>query len=334
MTQTSGFFTTSGSPTGHQVSSYTQVIAAKAFAIIAACHGKEGVAPAYLNNLVGSVPGVNTARIGTGCAIVDGAWYENGAAEDITIPSAVGGGNTRIDRIVLRITWANYECVIMRVAGIDAAAPVAPAITQTPGTVYDIMLYQALVDVSGNVTLTDERVLASISTSEIDNNAVTDAILRDSDSCSVIGRATSSVGSPADISATDNDRVLSRASGSLSFRQVTNGMLQNNSVDNTKIGNRVPVLANRQGGSSTNWSTPGTSNFVPVTVKIQVGVIFVGATGNATITFPVAFAYTPVIVVAVEDAVTAYIGNILASSFTIYLFSATNKNVHWIAIGP
>ena len=57
MTQTSGYWTTSGAPSGHQVASYTQAIAAKAWAIIAACAGFEGVAAGYLNSLVGSVPG-------------------------------------------------------------------------------------------------------------------------------------------------------------------------------------------------------------------------------------------------------------------------------------
>jgi hypothetical protein len=145
------------------VASYTQALAAKANAIIAACSNFEGVAPGYLNALVGSVPGANTARIGTGGAIVDGQWYENGAAVDVNIPSAVGGGNTRIDRIVLRVTWASFQCVITRIAGTDAASPTAPAITQTPGTTYDIMLCQALVNTGGTVTLTDERVFSKVS---------------------------------------------------------------------------------------------------------------------------------------------------------------------------
>lgn len=161
MAETSGFWTTSGTPSGHQVASYTQAIAAKAWAILAACAAKEGVAPGYLNECAGSVPGANTARIATGGAVVDGQWYENGANVDVTIPSAVGGGNTRIDRIVLRCSWANFEVEITRIAGTDAASPTAPAITQTPGTTYDIMLYQVLVNTSGVVTLTDERVWAN-----------------------------------------------------------------------------------------------------------------------------------------------------------------------------
>jgi hypothetical protein len=162
LSQQSGFWTTdAATPEGHQVASYTQAIAAKAWAIMAACDGFEGVSPSYLNALVGSVPAANTARIGTGGAIVDGQWYENGAAVDVNIPSAVGGGNTRIDRIVLRVSWASFQCVITRIAGTDAGSPAVPSITQTPGTTYDIMLYQALVNTSGTVTLTDERVLST-----------------------------------------------------------------------------------------------------------------------------------------------------------------------------
>lgn len=161
MTEISGFWTTSGTPSGHQVSGYTQAVLSTAFEIMAACARKEGVAANILNELVGSVPGANTARIGTGGAMADGKWYENDAAVDVTIPSAVGAGNTRIDRVVLRVSWASYQATITRIAGTDAASPVAPAITQTSGTTYDIQLYQALVDTSGVVTLTDERVFAT-----------------------------------------------------------------------------------------------------------------------------------------------------------------------------
>src|SRR4030065_2267257 len=107
MTETSFFWTTSGTPSGHQVASYTQVIAAKAWAILAACAGKEGVAPDYMNELAGTT-GTNVVHINTGGAVVDGQIYQNGASVDVTIPSAVGGGNTRIDLIVLRVSWARF----------------------------------------------------------------------------------------------------------------------------------------------------------------------------------------------------------------------------------
>ncbi|MCL4559909.1 MAG: hypothetical protein M1281_04735 [Chloroflexi bacterium] len=157
MSQSSGFWNTSASPSGHQVAGYTQVHWSTAMQILAACNGFEGAAPSYLNLLAGTVTGANTVQIDSGGALVDGKWYNNDAAVSVNIPSASGAGNTRIDRIVLRATWGSFETVITRIAGTDAATPSAPAITQTSGTTYDIMLYQALVDTAGTVTLTDER---------------------------------------------------------------------------------------------------------------------------------------------------------------------------------
>ncbi len=128
--------------------------------ITAACNGYEGVAPAFLNALAGTVTGANTVAINTGGAMVDGRPYQNDASLNVNIPSAVGGGFTRIDRIVLRASWAAQTVRVTVISGTDAASPSAPAITQTAGTTYDIMLYQALVDTGGTVTLTDERVVA------------------------------------------------------------------------------------------------------------------------------------------------------------------------------
>jgi len=263
VTQTSGYWTTSGAPSGHQVASYTQAIAAKANAIVAACSGFEGVAPGYLNSLVGSVPGANTARIGTGGAVVDGQWYKNDAAYDVTIPSAVGGGNTRIDRVVLRVTWASFQCIITRIAGTDAASPTAPAITQTPGTTYDIMLYQALVNTSGTVTLTDERTIAQ------------------------------------------------------------------------------PVT-NRQGGSLTDWSAPGTTNYLPNTTKTQYGCGVTDGSGIFTVTFPVAFASVPLVFLTPDTSyvVFAVVYLAVASGIIVHVYlhdgtaAPAGLSVFWLAIGP
>ena len=101
---------------------------------MAACSGWEGVAPGYKNELAGSVGGANTYNINTGGAMVDGKPYHNTATVGVNIPSAVGGGNTRIDRIVLRADWTAQTVRITRIAGTDEASPTAPAITQTPGT--------------------------------------------------------------------------------------------------------------------------------------------------------------------------------------------------------
>ena len=159
MTQLSGYWTTGGS-TGHQQVSYSQALTASATEITAGCSKFEGIANSYKNGLAGTVTGANTVSINTGGAVVDGKWYYNDAALSVNIPSAVGAGNTRIDKIVLRCNWSAFQVTIYRIAGTDAATPSAPAISSVHGSVYDIELYDALVNTSGTVTLTDKRVFA------------------------------------------------------------------------------------------------------------------------------------------------------------------------------
>ena len=159
MAQLSGYWTTGGS-TGDQQVSYSQVHLSKASMIIAGCGKYQGVAKGYLNEYKGTVTVANTVSIGTGGAVVDGHWHYNDAALSVNIPSAVGAGNTRIDRIVIRCNWANFKAEIYRIAGVDAAVPTPPNITQNAGSVYDITLYQALVSTSGLIVLSDERDFA------------------------------------------------------------------------------------------------------------------------------------------------------------------------------
>lgn len=175
MSELSGFWTTGGA-VGHQLPSYTQAHWSIALNVVGACSGAEGVALGYLSELLATDGGANTVNIASGGAIVDGKWYENNASEGINIPSAVGAGNTRIDRIVLRADWSNFQVALYRIEGTDAATPSAPSIIQTEGDVYDIKLYQVLVNTSGEVTITDEREWAGIAvdglTLEIDEGRV------------------------------------------------------------------------------------------------------------------------------------------------------------------
>lgn len=177
MAEWSGKWTTNAAGSGDQVAGYTQAYYQILYEVLAACLGFEGVAPGYLNELEGSVTGANTVEINTGGALVDGHVYQNGAAEEVNIPNAIGAGNTRIDRIVLRCDWSAYTVRLTRIAGTDAGSPSAPAITQTSGTTYDILLYQALVNTSGDVTLTDERTWAAankIADGMVDADAIAD----------------------------------------------------------------------------------------------------------------------------------------------------------------
>jgi hypothetical protein len=127
---------------------------------LAACSGFEGVAAGYLNEYACSDGGANSVDVATGGAIVDGKWVYNDAVQEIAIDSA-DAGETRIDRIVLRATWASFNVSVTLISGTSAATPSAPAVTQTSGTTYDIKLCQVLVTDAGAVTVTDEREWAT-----------------------------------------------------------------------------------------------------------------------------------------------------------------------------
>lgn len=158
MAETSGFWTTGVS--GDGLSKYTQSDWAEAAKILAACGNYEGVAPAYEDELACSVGALNKVYVEAGGGVVDGKWHKNSAQSEVDIPSAVGGGNTRIDLVVLRASWSARTVRITRIAGTDASSPVAPSLTQTPGTTYDIPLCEVLVDTAGNLTVTDARTWA------------------------------------------------------------------------------------------------------------------------------------------------------------------------------
>jgi hypothetical protein len=272
-----------------------------------ACFGGDGVGPTFLNALSGSVPGANTARIATGVAIVDGKPYKSDANVDVSIPSAVGGGNTRIDRVVLRADWTAQTVRITRISGTDAGSPVAPALTQTSGTTWDTPLYQALVDTAGTVTLTDERQMAKIDTGDISLLAITSAL---------IGPNAVIAGKLAD-GAVD-----------------TTARMANDIVDDTKVGNRVPQFYRRQGGDATDWSVSGTTTYTPGAVRMQSGAVAMALVAtfavSVDVTFPVAFAAKPGVQVAIGNTsnrlMVAY-SNVTASGFRIEVRSDSGATV-------
>jgi len=173
MTESSGLWTTDASPSGDQVTSYTQAIATDMLRIAAACSGFEGVAPGYESELAPSTTGAFNVRIAAGGALVDGKFYKNTANVDKTLDTPTAG-TTRIDRVVVEITWASFECEITVIKGTESGGtPSAPSIPSTAGTNYAIQLCQALVNNAGDVTITDERKWAIVDTDEstLEDNA-------------------------------------------------------------------------------------------------------------------------------------------------------------------
>jgi hypothetical protein len=366
MAETSGLWTTSGAPAGHQVASYTQALATDMLAITAACSGFEGVAPGYLNELAPSSTGVNNCRIATGGAMVDGKYYKNSANVDVNIPSS-SGGNTRIDRVVLRATWADFDCVIERIPGTDDPAPTAPAITQTSGTTYDIQLCQVLVTAGGVITITDERKWAVVDTDEstledsagllrVKDLGITTAKINDL--AVTTGKIAADAVTNAKIADDQIDSehyvdgsidLAHMSANSIDSDQYVDGSidtihLSNDAVDDTKAGNRVPQFYRRQGGSATSWISVGTTTYTPTSVRMQAGSTeWTGGsatTGNEAVTFPTAFSDVPLVWVQVVNYTDVFAAptsiSLSANGFTITWEAGAKTAImfFWLAIGP
>jgi hypothetical protein len=255
------------------------------------------------------------------------------------------------------VSWASFQAVITRIAGTDAASPTAPAITQTPGTTFDIKLYQALVDTAGTVTLTDERdwSLVDRDDSTIEHSAgqlrvkddgITNAKMADMAAQTAKVRAAGTSGDPSDVAiptqgvlgraggniegieAATQDTVLAKKTGqALSFRTVDTAMITADAVDDTIVGNRVPQFYRRQGGSATNWATQGTSTQTPGAVRMQAGVRrwtgIASFAGDVTVTFPVAFSNVPIVIAthqgdASSDDVVIIVRSTSATQVTLF----------------
>lgn len=110
--------------------------------------------------------------ISIGQALVNGVWYYNSAPLSIAVPTPTPG-NSRIDRIILRKDWTAQTIRVVRLAGVEGGAPVAPSLTQT-GATWEIPLAQATITDAGVITLVDQREYLVIP-----NLHITDAMIND-----------------------------------------------------------------------------------------------------------------------------------------------------------
>lgn len=126
----------------------------------------------------------------------------------------------------------------------------------------------------------------------------------------------------------------------------------NIAVDSDMIDDDVTQFYRRQGGSATDWFSPGTTTYTPGAVRMQGGVVeWTGSStdyANVIVTFPVAFSYKPLVlcIAAFDSAIAAHriITCIDASTITttgvtlqwrsIEASNHTSVNLIWLAIGP
>ncbi|HEY3004521.1 MAG TPA: hypothetical protein VGJ44_19395 [Kribbellaceae bacterium] len=93
-----------------------------------------------------------------GNAMVKGFFYNNDASKAFTVPGNTSG-NSRIDRIVLRLDRSGNTVTSQYLQGTPAGSPVAPALTQAEGGVWEIPFAQFTVVNNATVpsNIVDER---------------------------------------------------------------------------------------------------------------------------------------------------------------------------------
>ncbi len=294
--QNSFFWTTSSSGDG-SASSYTRDDLTTILKVVGSVSGSEGVGD-YGNKYVATTEAA-TVIIGTGGALVDGKPHVCTTAGSVAIVAASGGGNTRIDRIVLRADWtaggASPQTVrIVRIPGTSAASPAAPSLTQTSGSTYDLPLWQALVDTAGTVTVTDERcIIGPVKKNDFTKTAapaVTDDVndgysvgsvwvdvtndqfhmcVDSTAGAAVWHNVTSTLrasdGSPVALTVGATGAVtaaiapLTLTGGQLAFPATQNASADANTLDDYEEGTWTPTLT--FGGSSSGMSTTGSAGY-------------------------------------------------------------------------
>jgi hypothetical protein len=281
--------------------------------------------------------------LATGSACVYGFFYHCTVAGDVT--KATPSVGTTGFRVVLRAGWTAQTVRVAVVSSADGVSTI-PAVTQSAGTTWEISLATGTITTGGVITLTDARTFVPSGPT--------------APATSVFGRAAATLGGVAAISTTTDNRVLARTATSvLDFVQINNQMIEddavvagkiadggvsatgelaNDIVDDTKVGNRVPQFYRRQGGSATDWTSAGTTDRTPTTVRMQAGALTPAGAATA-VTFPAAFSDKPVVFAQVlANAAFAVVDSVTASGCTLNAVNAAGTpligaTVFWLAIG-
>lgn len=115
--------------------------------------GKTGVLVGNGNNL--AVTGTSSpVAVASGMALVKGKLYENTASKNLTV--ATPATSTRIDRVVLRLSYAAGTCTAVVLAGTEGTG-LPPTLTQVDGTTWEISLAKVSITTGGVITVTSER---------------------------------------------------------------------------------------------------------------------------------------------------------------------------------
>lgn len=151
MTQRSFPWETDGSGDGPSTG-YSDTAEALFYRAFCQNSNQGGVIPSPLNAY--AVTGSSSpVSINTGLAWIYGWFAANDASTTLAIPTPAV--STRVDYIVLQLSWSAKTVRIARHAGVEGGG--APSLTQSAGTTWEIPLATASITTGGVITLTDAR---------------------------------------------------------------------------------------------------------------------------------------------------------------------------------
>lgn len=304
----------------------------------------EGVFKGVLGELAPS-GSASPITIQPGAAICYGLYI----SDDVeTLAVATPSVGTTGGRVVLQTNWAGVGGAPLeartRLAvkmSADGSAAI-PALTQSAGTTWEISLATFTITTGGVISLSDTRTFrrstAVVNTAELVNAAVTAAKLASDavETAKILNGAVTAAKLASN--AVETVKILNAAvtAAKLASNAVETAKINAFAVNDTKLGNRAPALTRRRGGSSSNWSTSGSTVYTPDGILIQVGASSTNASGNASVSFPVAFSVTPI--VFLQPVFEGSIGAMhVENTISITSFSVTgdllNNTFWWLAIG-
>jgi len=227
-----------------------------------------------LNALAVTNPSASNIQVDTGWGVCNGHLLKNDAAVTFTPPNP--SANPRIDVVVM----VENNTAVARTAGIASGNNLV-----FPASVTDYGGLSSLPPYTCRLAILRGSEAASPTALTLDVDGAT---------LFMVPLAQYQISTGGVVSAlTDRREYCTFAT------EVVKAMLANDSVDDTKAGDRVTKFIRRQGNQPTNWDAAGTNNYTPTAVIEQGGVVGLGsvaagAVATASVTYPVAFGNTPI----------------------------------------
>lgn len=301
--------------------------------------------------------------VAAGSAIVYGFFYENTASVNLTVTTPTVG--TTGGRVILRAGWTAQTVRLVAVRNTDGQIAI-PALTQSAGSTWEISLATFTITTGGVIALTDDRkyleigskvIQDGVETLSIKDANVTNAKMAANsvDSAQIVAGAVDLAHMSAN--SVDSSQIVAGAVdlAHMSANSVGNSQIVADSVDVTKLGNLVMGVntSGRQGGSASDWSASGSTDYTPGAVRVEFGVAAFTIAANqyeitGVVSFGAHFSNGPVVILGFGafstipngTAVFCFATGVWGENFTVHVVRSLNPattltmSVNWMAIGP